>query len=183
MGLSFSGFCLGIGSCVIVGVIVSFSSGVLSGEGVLFGLNNWSEDVEALIQHGKSLEKQYGISPYIIGLPRFKDAHSIDEEVREHITLVSDDEYKLACKMYKNNFPKTMLFINTREKLELNLDVCSENDLFTINCGTYPGAYINPEIIEQGNEQFHTHQYNREIVLQEIRKKRFTPLFDWNDAK
>jgi hypothetical protein len=146
--------------------------------GILFGLNSWKEDVEALIRHGKLLEKEYGVPPYIIGLPRFRKAQ-LTEEVHRFIVPVSDEEYKCACRMYKEEFPQAMLFINTREELELNLDICSANDLFTIDCGTYPGAYLSPSVFRQEIEQFHTYQYDREAALQKIIEKGFTPLFGW----
>lgn len=148
------------------------------GMGILFGLNNWHEDVMALVEHGKILEQEYGISPYIIGLPRFKKANSV-VDIDNYILPVNDEEYMQACKMYKENFPKTMLFINTREKLDFNLNFCGDNDLFTIDCGTSPGAYLYPSIVKNGIEQFHTYQYNREVAIRKIKEKGFTPIFDW----
>ncbi len=147
------------------------------GLGVLFGLNDWKYDVDALIQHGKKLEKQYGFPPYIIGLPRFKKAHSVS--LNGLLNTVSDDEFKLICKTYKQSFPTSMLFFNTRENLKLNIDCCNENDLFTIDCGTFPGAFIDYNVIKKGYEQFHTYYYDRKKILKKLEENDKNPIFEW----
>lgn len=147
------------------------------GMGILFGLSDWKEDVSALIGHGKELLNKYNISPYIIGVPRLRPAHSV--VFNGKIIKLLDKEFINALKMYKNAFPETMLFLNTRESFDLNLKICNENDLFTINCGTYPGAFLNDEPIKNGIEQFSTHIYNRNNVLKEFKSNSITPKFDW----
>ena len=144
---------------------------------MLFGLYDWEQDVNAVIQHGKKLEKQYGSQPYIIGLPRFKKANS--GLLNGELTIISDEEYINICKIYKHAFPKSMLFINTREKFDLNVKFCNENDLFTIDCGTYPGAFLNPNLIKDGFEQFHTQFYNRKYIINKFEENNINPRFEW----
>jgi len=147
------------------------------GMGVMLGLNDWKYDVEHLIQHGRELIKQYGIDPFIIGLPRYKKAHSVT--LNGEINKISDQDFRKICKLYKEAFPNSMLFFNTRENLNLNLECCHSGDLFTIDCGTFPGAFLNPEYIENGNEQFHTHVYDRVTTITVLRDKNIIPLYEW----
>ncbi len=147
------------------------------GMGVLFGLADWKKDVSTLIEHGKKLLEKYKISPYIIGVPRLRPAHSVIFNGR--VLKLTDEEFTAATKMYKVAFPKTMLFLNTRESLDLNLKICNNNDLFTIDCGTYPGAFLNHKSIVNGIEQFSTHIYNRDIVLKKFESNKISSNFDW----
>jgi len=147
------------------------------GMGVLFGLSDWKEDVDALIEHGRKLIGKYNISPYIIGVPRLRPAHSVIFNGR--IVKLTDKEYTAATKMYKTAFPETMLFLNTRESFDLNLKICNNNDLFTIDCGTYPGTFINDEPIKDGIEQFSTNIYCKDSVLSELTANKIISKFEW----
>lgn len=148
------------------------------GFGVLFGLGNWLHDCLMLIAHGLYLKKEYGIDPYIMGIPRLKHAMGLKTE-KSH-WIIDDRNYEFVCSLYKLVFPETMLFINTREKFEENLHLISGGgDLFTIDCGTFPGAHLKPQLIVNGFEQFHTQHYEREKIVQSLTSKGFIPEFNW----
>ncbi|MBM4056044.1 MAG: radical SAM protein [Planctomycetes bacterium] len=147
------------------------------GLGVLFGLNYWKDEVIALINHANYLFRKYNQKPYIIGIPRIKQAHSVT--LNGHLKPMQDNEFIEACNMYKQAFPDTMLFFNTRESFELNVKCCSNNDLFTIDCGTYPRAFLEPNLIKNGIEQFQTHRYARECTIKKLKQNNINPKFDW----
>ena len=131
---------------------------------VLFGLSNWVEDVLNLIAHGLYIRKTYGIEPYIIGNPRLKYAMGLDVEKSKFI--IDDENYIFVNYLLKLIFPETKLFINTRETIDMNLElIIGGGDFFTIDCGTFPGAYLKSELIKNGQEQFHTSHYNREQTI------------------
>jgi 2-iminoacetate synthase len=80
--------------------------------GILFGLAPWKEDVLKTIIHGKYLEKM-GAKIAVIGTPRFQPA--LGAIIQEAPFPVSDDDYIYACALYRLAFPKTHVFVSTRE--------------------------------------------------------------------
>lgn len=146
------------------------------GMGVLLGLYKWTEDVNELLLHAKKLEMKYKLTPYIIGLPRVKKAQFI---TNKNFIFVSDLDFIQITKIYKKNFPKSMLFFNTREKPDLNIKCSFNNDIFTIDCRTYPAAYLNPQKMEKGFEQFHTYFYDKKDIYVKFKKSNINPVFEW----
>lgn len=143
---------------------------------ILFGLSDWFDDIIALCNHGLYLRKTYGIEPYIIGNPRLKYAMGLSVENSKYI--IDDENYIFICYFLKLIFPTTKLFINTRESIDINIQLIKGGgDFFTIDCGTFPGAYLNNEIIKMGQEQFHTSYYNREKTIKILREKGFEIIF------
>lgn len=165
-------FCLDTYDRVIQGGLEKY------GLGILFGLGYWVWDVLMLMMHGLYLREKYGIDPYIIGIPRLKQAMGL--KVEKSPWIIDDENYEFICFLYKLIFPNTKLFINTRENFEDNTHLISGGgDLFTIDCGTFPGAYLNPKIVVNGFEQFHTQYYEREKAIQSLTIKGFVPEFNW----
>ena len=143
---------------------------------VLFGLSNWVEDILSLIDHGLYLRKTYEVEPYIIGNPRLKYAMGLSVENSKYI--INDEDYMFVNYLFKLIFPETKLFINTREDIDINLELIKGGgDFFTIDCGTFPGAYLNYELIKNGQEQFHTSYYNREQILKLLQEKGYKMRF------
>ncbi len=143
---------------------------------VLFGLSNWIDDLVSLITHGLYLRKTYGVEPYIIGNPRLKHAMGLSVENSKYI--IDDDNYIFINYFLKLVFPQTRLFINTREQIDINLQLINGGgDFFTIDCGTFPGAYLNYELIKDGQEQFHTFNYNRKNTINLLQRAGYKIIF------
>ena len=143
---------------------------------VLFGLSDWVEDVISLIAHGLYLRETYGVEPYIIGNPRLKHAMGLSVENSKY--AIDDENYIFVNYLFKLVFSETKLFINTREEIDINLELIKGGgDLFTIDCGTFPGAYLNSELVKNGQEQFHTSYYNRDKTLSLLQEKGYTVHF------
>jgi len=143
---------------------------------ILFGLSNWVEDVINLIAHGLYIRKTYGIEPYIIGNPRLKYAMGLSVENSKFI--IDDENYIFVNYLFKLIFSETKLFINTRERIDINLELIKGGgDFFTIDCGTFPGAYLNAELIKNGQEQFHTAYYNREKTIALLQENGYKIIF------
>ncbi len=136
------------------------------GMGVLFGLSDWRYDVLALISHGRYLEETYGLSPDAIGVPRFKHAEGAPMQVAP--SPVSDDELRVAVAMYRLAFPRSHVFLNTREKLPLMLKLLDGGGSeMNIACAVYPGGYTHPS----RERQFDHYSYPTEKTLARLAEK------------
>lgn len=103
-------------------------------------LYDWKFEVLALFTHGRYLEETYGISPFIIGTPRWRYAEGcvIKKDPYEY----PDEAWLLASAIYKLAFPKSLPWFSTREKFELSKKVARGGGaLFTLDCSTAVGGY------------------------------------------
>lgn len=148
------------------------------GMGVLLGLSSWKEDVLALMNHGLELEEEYGLSPYILGVPRMKQ--SMKFNANNIIHKVNELEYEFILNLYRSIFPKAKLFLNTREDYNTNIkNMYIGGDLFTIDCATFPGAYLNQNDIKNGQMQFKTDFYPRNLIIKDLEERGFKLNFKW----
>ena len=140
------------------------------GIGILYGLAPWEFDLLALIDHGKYLESECGARIDALGLPRFKHARGAQIETAPY--PVSDDELRLAVALYRLAFPKSHVFLNTREKLPLLLKLLrGGGSEMNIACSVYPGGYTNP----QREGQFDVYNYPTEKTLDWLVDNGFQP--------
>ncbi|MBI4464587.1 MAG: hypothetical protein HY647_07775 [Acidobacteria bacterium] len=129
--------------------------------GLLFGLADWRLDVLRLIQHCRYLTQQYGKVPYALGIPRLKPALGSPASSKPSRFSVSDLQYRLALAILELALPDSRLFFNTREPLSFNRQVLCGGNLFTVDCSTFPGGYLDP--IPAG--QFATESYGPRAEL------------------
>ena len=140
------------------------------GLGVLFGLASWDFDVLALIAHGKYLEETYGVPVDVIGIPRFKPASGTP--LAEPPNPVSDDELRLAVALYRLAFPHSQVFLNTREKLSLMLDLLAGGGSeMNVACAIFPGGYTE----QTHDRQFEHYSYPTDKTLRLLREKGYRP--------
>ncbi|OFW26985.1 MAG: hypothetical protein A3H27_04895 [Acidobacteria bacterium RIFCSPLOWO2_02_FULL_59_13] len=138
--------------------------------GLLFGLADWRLDVLRLMQHCRYLEEQYGKPPYALGIPRLKPALGSPASGRPSRYSVSDLQYRLALAVLKLAVPQSRLFFNTREPLRFNRQVLCGGNLFTVDCATFPGGYLDPT--QAG--QFRTESYGqREELVRTLQEAGF----------
>ncbi len=140
------------------------------GIGTLFGLASWEFDVLALISHGKYLEETYGVTIDAIGVPRFKPAPGAP--MQEPPWPVSDDNLKLAVALYRLAFPRSHVFLNTREKLNLMLDLLAGGGSeMNIACAVFPGGYTEPK----RERQFEHYSYPTDKTLSVLKERGYHP--------
>jgi 2-iminoacetate synthase len=133
------------------------------GMGVLFGLADWRFDLLALVSHGDYLRKEYGITPDAIGIPRFR--HAEGSAMTEAPCPVSDDDLKLAVALYRLAFPHSHVFLNTREKLSLLVELLKGGGSeMNIACAVYPGGYTDP----RRDRQFDYYSYPTDKTVQRL---------------
>lgn len=140
------------------------------GLGILLGLAPWEFDVLALIEHGKYLEEKYNVTLDVIGVPRFKKAQGIKISAAPH--PVSDAQLKAAVAIYRMAFPRTHIFLNTREKLSLIFELlqCGGSEM-NIACAVFPGGYT--EFIP--DRQFDYYSYPTEKTVTLLQSKGYQP--------
>ncbi len=138
------------------------------GMGVLFGLGRWEYDVLATIDHGRYLEKTYGVCPDAIGVPRFKKADGAI--LAEAPNPVTDEQLKLATALYRLAFPQSHIFLNTREKLTLLIELLEGGGSeMNIACAVYPGGYTEPT----KDRQFDFYSFPTETTMAKLQEKGF----------
>lgn len=86
------------------------------GMGVLFGLFDWRYEVISLISHAKYLEKEFGVGPHTISVPRFCSAQTVDYQP-EH--PVSDSDFLKLIAILRLAVPYTGMIMSTRERPEI----------------------------------------------------------------
>jgi 2-iminoacetate synthase len=88
------------------------------GVGILFGLYDWRFEVLAMMQHIHHLEKEFGVGPHTISVPRIEPA--IGSPVAEHPPYqVSDPDFLKIVAIFRLAVPYTGIIMSTRENMEL----------------------------------------------------------------
>ena len=111
------------------------------GMGVLFGLYDYKFEVLALLYHARQLEKEYGVGPHTVSVPRIEPAAGAPISINPP-HAVSDEDFMKLVAILRLAIPYTGIILSTRESSELR------NRLFHIgasqistNSKTYPGGY------------------------------------------
>ncbi|MEK6560776.1 MAG: [FeFe] hydrogenase H-cluster radical SAM maturase HydG, partial [Nitrospirota bacterium] len=111
------------------------------GMGVLFGLYDYKFEVLALLYHARQLEKEYGVGPHTVSVPRIEPATGAPISINPP-HAVSDEDFMKLVAILRLAIPYTGIILSTRESSELR------NRLFHIgasqistNSKTYPGGY------------------------------------------
>ena len=120
----------------------AFSAGIEDvGVGILFGLYDWKYEILALLQHIKHLEKEFGVGPHTISVPRIEPA--LGSDVSYHPPyLVSDDDFKRIIAILRLAVPYTGIILSTREDQKTRRTAL-ELGISQISAGsrTNPGGY------------------------------------------
>lgn len=84
------------------------------GVGALFGLYDYKYEVLGLMLHKEHLERQYGVGPHTISVPRMRPAQDVSLE--NYPYLVSDDAFKRIVAILRLSVPYTGIILSTREE-------------------------------------------------------------------
>ncbi|MEW6526969.1 MAG: [FeFe] hydrogenase H-cluster radical SAM maturase HydG [Spirochaetota bacterium] len=120
------------------------------GIGVLFGLFDWKFELLAMMQHIQHLEKNFGVGPHTISVPRIEPA--IDTPFSQNPPYrVSDDDFLKIIAILRCAVPYTGIILSTREdplmrKKALMLGVSQ----ISAGSKTNPGGYsLNDDVDAQ----------------------------------
>lgn len=115
------------------------------GIGVLFGLFDWRFEVLAIMQHCRHLEKQFGVGPHTVSVPRLEPATGSD--LAEHPPHAVDDvEFRKLIAILRLAVPYTGIIMSTRETPNLRRESFALG-VSQISAGsrTNPGGYAAEE--------------------------------------
>jgi 2-iminoacetate synthase len=120
------------------------------GMGVLLGLYDWRQEVDALIAHSRLLIKKYGFGPHTISVPRLQPAQASEVDSR---FKVSDEDLKKVVAIYRLALPYVGVVVSTRESSDIRDELLSIGaSQVSAGSKTSPWGYIE----DRDTEQFET---------------------------
>ena len=89
--------------------------------GALFGLHEWRFEVMGMLFHALDLERQFGIGPHTVSVPRIEPA--VNTSFGWLKNRVSDEDFKRLIAVLRLSIPYAGLIVTCREKPALLKDV------------------------------------------------------------
>jgi 2-iminoacetate synthase len=125
------------------------------GIGALFGLHDYRNEVLGLLTHAKQLEKDCGVGPHTISIPRLQPALNAPAAISPPCP-VSDEQFKTLVAVLRLAVPYTGMILTTRETPELR------NEVFNLGVSQISaGSRTDPGGYEKGSsERFRAAQFN-----------------------
>jgi 2-iminoacetate synthase len=125
------------------------------GVGALFGLYDYRYEVLGLLFHALQLEKDCGVGPHTISIPRLQPAMNAPAAIQPPHP-VSDHDFKTLVAILRLAVPYTGIILTTRESPALR------NDVFNLGVSQISaGSRTNPGGYEQdSSEHFRASQFN-----------------------
>jgi 2-iminoacetate synthase len=87
------------------------------GIGVLYGLYDFKYETVAMFLHAEHLDKDFGVGPHTISVPRIRPAGGVS--LAEFPHLVGDEDFKKIIAIIRLAVPYTGMLLSTRENPEL----------------------------------------------------------------
>jgi len=125
------------------------------GIGALFGLYDYKFDVLGLLLHARQLEKDCGVGPHTISIPRLEPAFNAPAAIAPPMP-VSDSDFKKLVAILRMAVPYTGMILTTRENAALRSEVFNYG-VSQISAGsrTNPGGYSDTT-----SDRFRAAQFN-----------------------
>ena len=123
------------------------------GIGVLFGLCDWRFEILAMMQHIRHLEKEFGVGPHTVSVPRLEPAGGSD--IASHPPHpISDVDFRKIVAILRLAVPYTGIIMSTRETPNLRRETFALG-VSQISAGsrTNPGGY-SVDVTEPDAAQF-----------------------------
>jgi 2-iminoacetate synthase len=149
------------------------------GMGVLYGLYDYRFEVLATLMHAQYLEREYGVGPHTISVPRIEPAENAP--LAEKVPYpVSDRDFKKLVAVLRLAVPYTGIILSTRERAELR------NELFALGVSqisagsrTAPGAYrkASDDSAPEGSQFSLGDHRSLDEVIYEISQMGYIPSF------
>ncbi|MEW5996710.1 MAG: [FeFe] hydrogenase H-cluster radical SAM maturase HydG [Candidatus Micrarchaeota archaeon] len=125
----------------------AFSAGIDDlGFGALFGLADWRFDALALLSHGFYFDKEYGVGPHTLSVPRIEPAENAPLSLRPPHSL-PDQDFKRLIAVFRLSMPYTGMILSTRESAEMRNE-CFHLGISQISSHsrTNPGGYSGSQL-------------------------------------
>lgn len=146
------------------------------GIGVLFGLFDWRFELLALLQHIRYLEKEFGVGPHTISVPRLEPATgSLIAEQPPY--PVSDVDFRKIIAILRLAVPYTGIIMSTRETPKMRRETFALG-VSQISAGsrTNPGGYSEGEKDLEGQFCLGDHRPLDEVI-QDVAGLGYIPSF------
>ncbi len=91
------------------------------GMGVLYGLYDHKYDTIAMLMHAEHLDKETGVGPHTLSVPRLKPAENVSLKNYPH--LVDDKSFKKIVAILRLAVPYTGIILSTREETKFREEV------------------------------------------------------------
>lgn len=150
------------------------------GIGVLYGLYDFKYDTIAMFLHAEHLEKEFGVGPHTISVPRIRPAANVDLNTMPH--LVSDEDFAKIIAIIRMAVPYTGMILSTREDPDYR-DTLIDYGISQISAasGTGVGAYketYSDHPDHQNSMQFETSDTRSpDEIIQMLCKKGYVPSY------
>lgn len=150
------------------------------GIGVLYGLYDFKYETVAMFMHAEHLEKEFGVGPHTISVPRIRPAANVDLNTMPH--LVSDEDFAKIIAIIRMAVPYTGMILSTREDPEYR-DKLIDYGISQISAasGTGVGAYketYSEHPDHQNSMQFETSDTRSpNEIIQMLCKKGYVPSY------
>lgn len=134
------------------------------GIGVLFGLCDWRFEILALMQHIRHLEKEFGVGPHTVSVPRLEPATGSDT-ANHPPNPVSDVDFRKIVAILRLAVPYTGIIMSTRETASLRRETFALG-VSQISAGsrTNPGGYGDGEQEDRSQFSLGDHRDLDEVV-------------------
>ena len=118
------------------------------GIGPLYGLANYKFETLATLMHSQYLDKEYGVGPHTISVPRIEPAEGV-QFIPQQMT---DIEFKKIVAVIRLSVPYTGLVLSTRETPQLRRELLELGvSQISAESKVNPGGY---EVYKSSSEQF-----------------------------
>ncbi len=123
------------------------------GMGVLYGLYEHKYDTIALLMHAEHLDKETGVGPHTLSVPRLRPAEGVDTNKYPH--MLKDEEFKKLVAILRITVPYTGIILSTREEATFREEVLSVG-VSQVSAGscTGVGGYADENKIKENTAQF-----------------------------
>ena len=123
------------------------------GLGVLYGLYDYKYETIAMLLHAEHLEKETGVGPHTISVPRLKPAENVN--IKDYPYLVKDKDFKKIVAILRIAVPYTGIILSTREEPVFREEVLAVG-VSQISAGscTGVGGYAEKELDLNEKPQF-----------------------------
>lgn len=136
------------------------------GMGALYGLYDYKYETIALLMHAEHLEKETGVGPHTLSVPRMRAAENVS--LKNYPYLVNDKDFKKIVAILRLAVPYTGIILSTREESSFRDEVMAVG-VSQVSAGscTGVGGYVesqNPNSDEKPQFEVGDHRSPMEII-------------------
>lgn len=136
------------------------------GIGVLYGLYDPKYETIAMLMHAEALERDTGVGPHTISVPRLQPAENVS--IKDYPHLVSNEDFKKLVAVLRLSVPYTGMILSTREESKFRDEVIKVG-ISQVSSGscTGVGGYAesqNPDSNEKPQFEVGDHRSPIEII-------------------